>query len=64
MTNHIKVGTYTNLVNTRLAREKHLDNVKAMKNWNVHCARQQATNPYQKVRLVHRKEKKKGKVYI
>ena len=64
MTNHIKVGTYTNAVNTRLARERHLDNIKAMKNQKVYRARQQATNPYQKVRLVHEKEKKKGVVYI
>ena len=64
MTNHIKVGTYTNSVNTCLTREKHLDNIQAIKNQKVHRARQQATNPYRKVRLVHEKEKKKRVVYI
>ena len=62
MTNHIKMGPYTNPVNTRLEREQHLDNIEAKKNRRVHRARQQATNPYQKVRLVHKK--KKGVVYI
>ena len=64
MTNHIKMGTYTNPVNTRLAQEHHLANIEAIKNRRIHRMRRQTINPYWMVRLMHKKEKKKGVIYI
>ena len=37
MTNHIKMGTYTNPVKTHIEQEQHVVLIEAMERQQVHC---------------------------
>ena len=62
MTKHIKMGTYTNPVKTRIELDQHVVFIEATKRRRVHRKKRQSTNLYWKVKLVH--SKKEGVVYI
>ena len=62
MTNHIKMGLYTNAVMTRINRAKHVALIESMEKRQVHRKRRQFINLNRKIKLVHLK--KEGVAYV
>ena len=60
MTNHIKMGIYTNAVTTRINQAKHVALIESMERQQVHGKRRQFINPNWKGKLVHSKKKLGG----